>query len=324
MAIMGVCGAVLLAGLVLGIRWSTLPFTPPPPIDAPGPGEVARRFAWYCSLLILGAGIAAGVSVIGRRRPPRDAAARRHRRRRRPGPDHRGGGGRRRDHRRRHDRLRRVHRRLRWAVRGRDLPRDPPAAPAGWLGGLTFGAGLLVVLGTTADPLRDENPDFDIVGPGGWRCWCSPRWPSPSVWCWPGSWRASAPGCRCRRRTGRCCCATCRSRRGGSRVSVTALLAVRRARRRGDPVAAARPSGPLTDRGAARPRSLARRRRALPARRHPERRRHRRAASARRRRQPCCISAMRRPISSSETSSTWVATVHSWPHGSLNIPERSP
>ena len=33
------------------------------------------------------------------------------------------------------------------------------------LGGLAFGAALLIVLGTTVDPLRDENPDFDIVGP---------------------------------------------------------------------------------------------------------------------------------------------------------------
>ena len=38
--------------------------------------------------------------------------------------------------------------------------------PRGVLGGLLFGAGLLVVLGTTVDPLRDENPDFDLVGPG--------------------------------------------------------------------------------------------------------------------------------------------------------------
>jgi hypothetical protein len=34
------------------------------------------------------------------------------------------------------------------------------------LGGAVFGLGLLVVLGTTLDPLRRENPDFDIVGPG--------------------------------------------------------------------------------------------------------------------------------------------------------------
>jgi hypothetical protein len=38
--------------------------------------------------------------------------------------------------------------------------------PAGRLGGVVFGVGLLVVFGTTVDPLRRDNPDFDIVGPG--------------------------------------------------------------------------------------------------------------------------------------------------------------
>lgn len=37
--------------------------------------------------------------------------------------------------------------------------------PAGRLGGLTFGALHLVVAATRVDPLRPENPDFDIVGP---------------------------------------------------------------------------------------------------------------------------------------------------------------
>ncbi|MGI8806899.1 MAG: hypothetical protein ACR2KK_03470 [Acidimicrobiales bacterium] len=38
--------------------------------------------------------------------------------------------------------------------------------PAGRLGGVAFGLGLLVVLGTSIDPLRNDNPDFDLVGPG--------------------------------------------------------------------------------------------------------------------------------------------------------------
>jgi hypothetical protein len=38
--------------------------------------------------------------------------------------------------------------------------------PAGRLGGIAFGLGLLVVLGTTIDPLRKDNPDFRLVGPG--------------------------------------------------------------------------------------------------------------------------------------------------------------
>ena len=38
--------------------------------------------------------------------------------------------------------------------------------PTGRLGGSTYGALLLVVAATRIDPLRSDNPDFDIVGPG--------------------------------------------------------------------------------------------------------------------------------------------------------------
>ena len=38
--------------------------------------------------------------------------------------------------------------------------------PRGRLGGLTYGFLLLVWFGTAADPLRPDNPDFEIVGPG--------------------------------------------------------------------------------------------------------------------------------------------------------------
>lgn len=38
--------------------------------------------------------------------------------------------------------------------------------PAGRLGGLTFGALHLIVAATRIDPLRPDNPDFDLVGPG--------------------------------------------------------------------------------------------------------------------------------------------------------------
>jgi hypothetical protein len=38
--------------------------------------------------------------------------------------------------------------------------------PAGRVGGLAYGALLLVVAGTRLDPLRPGNPDFDLVGPG--------------------------------------------------------------------------------------------------------------------------------------------------------------
>lgn len=37
--------------------------------------------------------------------------------------------------------------------------------PEGRLGGLTYGALLLLVAGTRIEPLRADNPDFDLVGP---------------------------------------------------------------------------------------------------------------------------------------------------------------
>jgi len=37
--------------------------------------------------------------------------------------------------------------------------------PARWIGGLVFGAALLVVFGTRLEPLRPGNEDFDLVGP---------------------------------------------------------------------------------------------------------------------------------------------------------------
>ncbi len=38
--------------------------------------------------------------------------------------------------------------------------------PNGWLAGVTFGALIFVVAATRLDPLRPDNPDFDLVGPG--------------------------------------------------------------------------------------------------------------------------------------------------------------
>lgn len=38
--------------------------------------------------------------------------------------------------------------------------------PRGMVGGAVLGTAALVVLGSTVDPLREDNPDFDIVGPG--------------------------------------------------------------------------------------------------------------------------------------------------------------
>ena len=156
----GVGGAV-----VLGVRWSRLDFVPPPLIDAPSIGDVARRFGWHCSLLMMG-GIGVGITVIGvgGRLAMRLLAV--------TGGDN---------------------------AQGRITEADQAVGeitvdgtiglvlftgvfvgvisaaaylvlrrllPPRWMGGLVFGAGLLVVLGTTSDPLRRDNPDFDIVGPG--------------------------------------------------------------------------------------------------------------------------------------------------------------
>ena len=38
--------------------------------------------------------------------------------------------------------------------------------PGGRLGGVAFGVLLLLIFATRADPLRPDNPDFDLVGPG--------------------------------------------------------------------------------------------------------------------------------------------------------------
>src|SRR5262245_58055641 len=61
---MAACGAVLVAALVVGVRWSGREFRAPP---ADGPltgGEAARRFVWSASLALI-AGTTVGIAVIG-------------------------------------------------------------------------------------------------------------------------------------------------------------------------------------------------------------------------------------------------------------------
>ena len=161
----GVCVAILVAGLVVGLRWVRLPFRSPPVVDDPSAGEVARRFAWYCSVLLLG-GIGAGLTVIG-------------------------AGGR--------LAMRLLAVTAGDSAQGRITEADEVVGeitvdgtigfilfigifggvitaaiylvvrrflPAGAIGGVAFGAALLLVFGATIDPLRDDNRDFDIVGPG--------------------------------------------------------------------------------------------------------------------------------------------------------------
>lgn len=165
MAIMVVCSALLAAGLAMAAGWRDSAFTPPPVAVERTVEETARRFAWYAALALTG-GVIAGVLVIG-------------------------AGG-------------RLAMRLLAVTAGDGAQGQLTEAdeivgrisvdgtigfilfngifggivfswpylimrrflPPGPLGGAAFGLGLLVVLGTTIDPLRPENPDFDIVGPG--------------------------------------------------------------------------------------------------------------------------------------------------------------
>ena len=165
MAIMLVCGAVLVAGLAAGLRWSGLRFVPPPAVGDLGVGDVVARYVWYYSIALL-AGVGAGVPIIG-------------------------AGG-------------RLAMRLLAVTAGDDAQGRITEAdevvgeitvdgtigfvtfngiiggvagavvylvgrrflPGGRAGGIVYGLALLAVFGATIDPLRRDNPDFDLVGPG--------------------------------------------------------------------------------------------------------------------------------------------------------------
>ena len=160
-----ICAALLLLGVLAGGWWSRLEFQLPDPHVELTASVVAKRFAWYVALTISG-GIFAGITVIG-------------------------AGG-------------RLAMRLLAVTAGDDaqgrlteadeivgeISVDGTIAfvlfngifggialavlyllvrrflPPRWIGGAVFGLGLLIVGGTTVDPLRADNRDFDIVGPG--------------------------------------------------------------------------------------------------------------------------------------------------------------
>jgi hypothetical protein len=172
MAVIVVCIALVLAGLVAVVRWGGLAVAPPPvPAADPAgwarrpPGLVLRCYLWYLTVAVtvgLGAGILAA-----------------------------GAGG-------------RLVMRLLAVTAGADAQGRITEAdqlvgritvdgtlgfvvftglffglasglvylllyrwlPAGWVGGLAYGVLLLVVAGTRLEPLRRDNPDFDLVGPG--------------------------------------------------------------------------------------------------------------------------------------------------------------
>ena len=169
MVLMLVCGVLLLAGLVLVVRWGgATAGSPPDPGETGGDGSfslAARRYAWHLAVGVVG-GVGAGLLVAG------------------PGG-------------------RLVMRLLAVtadeAAQGAETEAEEIVGeittsgtidlvlfngiffglasgfayvlirrwlPAGRLGGLAFGALLLVLAATTIDPLRADNPDFDIVGPG--------------------------------------------------------------------------------------------------------------------------------------------------------------
>src|SRR5215217_4188104 len=173
MAVIVVCIALVLAGLVAVVRWGGLavepPSTPGPdgagPTDPPPVSLVVRRYLWYLAVALL-SGAAAGILAAG-------------------------AGG-------------RLVMRLLAVTAGADAQGQVTEAqeivgritidgtlgfvvftglffgpvsgaaylllrrwlPAGRAGGLAYGALLLVVAGTRLEPLRRSNPDFDLVGPG--------------------------------------------------------------------------------------------------------------------------------------------------------------
>src|SRR5215217_4987987 len=172
MAVISLCIALVLAGLVSVVRWCGLavepPSTPGPdgtgPTDPPPVSLVVRRYLWYLAVALLSG--AAGILAAG-------------------------AGG-------------RLVMRLLAVTAGADAQGQITEAqeivgritvdgtlgfvvftglffgpvsgaaylllrrwlPAGRAGGLAFGALLLVVAGTRLEPLRRGNPDFDLVGPG--------------------------------------------------------------------------------------------------------------------------------------------------------------
>jgi len=165
MVVVAVCGVLLVAGVVCGVAWGGRSFRAPGAESTLSAVGVARRYVRSVGLGLL-AGVAAGVTVIG-------------------------GGG-------------RLAMRLLAVTGGDDAQGRITEAdevvgevtiggtvsfvlfngvffgiiagllyvavrrllPSGLVGGAVFGLALLIIVGTTIDPLRPDNPDFDLVGPG--------------------------------------------------------------------------------------------------------------------------------------------------------------
>src|SRR6266540_4380557 len=168
-----VCIALVFVGLVAVVRWGGLAVEPPPTPaqDAPGPtgtppvSLVVRRYLWYLTLAVT-AGLVAGILAAGAggRLVMRLLAVT-------AGPDAQG-------------RITEAEQLVGRITVGGTLGFIVFTAlffglasgmvylllhrwlPAGWAGGLAYGALLLVVAATRLEPLRRGNPDFDLVGPG--------------------------------------------------------------------------------------------------------------------------------------------------------------
>jgi hypothetical protein len=170
MAVVVVCALLVLAGLAAVVRWGGLAVQPPPdpapqPDDPPPAGLVARRYLW-CVNLALAAGFIAGLLAAGAggRLMMRLLAVT-------AGPGAQGS----------------------ITEAGQVVGRISvdgtigfivftalflglgsgvlylllrPWLPVGRMGGVVYGALLLVVAGSRLEPLRRANPDFDLVGPG--------------------------------------------------------------------------------------------------------------------------------------------------------------
>lgn len=167
MYLMGACGALVVIGLIGVVQWGSsevrLPATGELPV--PSPRAVGRRFVWYLTLAVV-AGVGSGILIAG-------------------------AGGR--------LAMRLLAATAGDAAQGRVTEAEEIVGrvsaggtigfivfvalffglatgalyllirrwlPAGRLGGLAYGLFLLVLLATRIDPLRADNPDFDIVGPG--------------------------------------------------------------------------------------------------------------------------------------------------------------
>src|SRR5215218_6424617 len=164
MAVVVVCVLLVLAGLAAVVRWGGLtvqpPLDPAPPPDGPADvsaadapddpppaGLVARRYLWYVNLA-LASGFGAGLLAAGAggRLMMRLLAVT-------AGPGARGG-------------ITVFTALFLGLASGVLYLLLPPWLPVGRVGGIVYCALLLVLAGSRLEPLRRENPDFDLVGPG--------------------------------------------------------------------------------------------------------------------------------------------------------------